>query len=87
MIFSSLMTAVGLQRYESNKWCLVIDSSKRSFKFLLLHNGNKLAIAHSTKVKEKYSTIELVMYYDKVRSSETLVGSVSILMLTFRNIL
>ncbi len=38
---SGLMTAMGLQRYDSNEWRLFIDSSKRSLKCVLLHNGNK----------------------------------------------
>lgn len=61
---SGLMTAMGLQRYDSNEWRLFIDSSKRSLKCVLLHNGNKfhsLPIAHSTKVKEEYYVIALVM--------------------------
>lgn len=61
---SGLMIAMGLQRYNSIEWRLFIDSSKRSLKCVLLHNGNKLGslpIAHSTKVKEEYPTIALVM--------------------------
>ena len=37
------------------KWRLFIDSSKRSMKYVLLHNGNKLAfipIEHSIQIKE-----------------------------------
>lgn len=61
---SGLMAAMGLQNYNSNEWRLFIDSSKRSLKCVLLHNGNKLGslpIAHSTKVKEEYPTISLVL--------------------------
>ena len=68
---TGLMTAMGLQRYNSNEWRLFIDSSKGSLKCVLLHNGNKLGslpIAHSTKVKEKYPTIALVM--KKIRYDE-----------------
>ncbi|CAH1098547.1 unnamed protein product [Psylliodes chrysocephalus] len=48
-----LMATMGLQNYVSSGWRLFIDSSKRSLKCVLLHNGNKLEsllIAHSTKV-------------------------------------
>ncbi|CAH0552824.1 unnamed protein product [Brassicogethes aeneus] len=61
---SGLMTAMGLQRYDSNEWRLFIDSSKRSLKCVLLNNGNKLGslpIAHSTKLKEEYPTIAIVL--------------------------
>ena len=68
---TGLMTAMGLQRYNSNEWRLYIDSSKRSLKRVLLHNGNKLGslpIAHSTEVKEEYPTIALVM--NKIKYDE-----------------
>lgn len=58
------MAAMGIQNYDSNDWRLFIDSSKRSLKCVLLHNGNELAslpIAHSTKIKEEYPRISLVM--------------------------
>lgn len=66
-----LMAAMGLQNYVSSEWRLFIDSSKRSLKCVLLHNGNKLGslpIAHSTKVKEEYTTIALVL--DKIKYAE-----------------
>ena len=68
---TGLMTAMSLQRYNSNEWRLFIDSSKRSLKCVLLHKGNKLAsvlIAHSTKVKKDYPTIALVM--NKIKYDE-----------------
>lgn len=68
---SGLMAAMGIQNYDSNDWRLFIDSSKRSLKCVLLHNGNKLGslpIAHSTKVKEEYPTISLVM--EKIKYTE-----------------
>lgn len=66
-----LMTAMGLRNYVSSDWRLFIDSSKRSLKCVLLHNGNKLGslpIAHSTKVKEEYTTVALVL--DKIKYVE-----------------
>ena len=50
--------------YKDEDWSLFIDSSKRSLKAVLLHNGNKFAsipIAHSTKLKETYETLEIVL--------------------------
>jgi hypothetical protein len=41
--------------YKVNEWQLLIDSSKRSLKAVLLHNGNNytsLPIGHSVRLKE-----------------------------------
>ena len=47
------------------EWCLFIDSSERSFKGVLLHNGNKrpsIHIAHSGHLnKESYDNMELLL--------------------------
>jgi hypothetical protein len=46
-----------------NKWRLLIDSSKRNLKVVLLHNGNNyasLSIGHSVHLKENYENLELV---------------------------
>ncbi|GBP31362.1 hypothetical protein EVAR_13482_1 [Eumeta japonica] len=70
-----LMAAMRLKNYASNEWRLFIDSSKRSLKCVLLHNGNKLGslpIAHSTKAKEEYTTIALIL--DKIKYEETQVA-------------
>ncbi|GBL88944.1 hypothetical protein AVEN_159031-1 [Araneus ventricosus] len=59
-----LMEKIGLPEYFPDDWRLFIDSSKRSLKCVLLHNGNKsvsIPIAHSTKMKEEYTTITLVL--------------------------
>ena len=43
---------------------LVIDSCKRSFKCVLLHNGNQLAsvpLGHSTSPKENYDSVKYVL--------------------------
>ena len=60
----NLLIKMGLKQYEPNDWRLFIDSSKRSLKCILLHNGNKYAgvpIAHSTQLKEEYCNISLVL--------------------------
>mgnify|MGYP005983985387 FL=1 len=60
----NLLPAMGLKQYESSEWRLFIDSPKRSLKCILLRNGNKYAaipIAHSTKLKEDYCNISLVL--------------------------
>lgn len=67
----NLLIKMGLKQYKSNDWRLFIDSSKRSLKCILLHNGNKYAgvpIAHSTKLKEEYSNISLVL--DKIKYND-----------------
>jgi hypothetical protein len=50
--------------YKVNEWRLFIDSSKRSLKAVLLHNGNNYAslpIGHSVHLKESYENLELVL--------------------------
>ena len=45
-----LLSEIGLPEYNPDEWRLFIDSSKRSLKCVLLHNGNKFAcvpIGHS----------------------------------------
>lgn len=57
--------------YKSSEWRLFIDSSKRSLKVVLLHNGNKLPsipIGHSVHMKEEYSNVVLIL--EKIRYSE-----------------
>ena len=61
---SGLLNCMGLSEYKPENWRLFIDSSKRSLKCVLLHNGNKFAsvpIAHSTKLKEEYQNIKTVI--------------------------
>lgn len=60
-----------LKEYKPTEWRLFIDSCKRSLKCVLLHNGNKFAsipIAHSTKLKEEYENVKLVL--EKIKYSE-----------------
>ena len=59
-----LHSAMGLSQYNPNEWRLFIDSSKRSLKCVLLHNGNKFAcvpIGHSVILKEHYATVKMVI--------------------------
>ena len=55
---------MGVEKYDPKNWRLFIDSSKRSLKCVLLHNGNKFApvpIGHSTSLKEVYQNIKFVL--------------------------
>ena len=59
-----LLNKLGLKEYNPNQWRLFIDSSKYSLKVVLLHNGNVLGsipVAHSTKLKETYEAVKLVL--------------------------
>ena len=56
-------TSLGLPHNPSD-WRLFRDSSKRSLKGVLLHNGNKylsITIAHSVHLKESYDNMELLL--------------------------
>ena len=57
--------------YSASDWRLFIDSSKRSLKAVLLHNGNVYPfnpIAHSVQMKEERESskilLELIQYND-----------------------
>lgn len=55
---------MALIKFEPKNWRLLIDSSKRRLKCFLLYNRNKYArvpISHSTKLKEDYCNISLVL--------------------------
>ncbi|RLU18823.1 hypothetical protein DMN91_009180 [Ooceraea biroi] len=59
-----LLKALGLDIYKRNEWRLFIDSSKRSLKGVLLHNGGRYAcvpIAHSVHLKESYENVEILL--------------------------
>ena len=65
-----LITAMGTSNTPS-EWRLFIDSSKRSLKCVLLHNGNKLAsvpIGHSIQMKETYENMKNIL--DKIKYAE-----------------
>ena len=58
-----LFTSFDLPHNPSD-WRLFIDSSKRSLKGVLLHNGNEypsIPIAHSVHLKESYDNMELLL--------------------------
>lgn len=60
----NLLSAIGLPKYISDEWRLFIDSSKRSFKCILLHNSGKFAcvpIGHSVILKENYTSVRMVL--------------------------
>ena len=60
---TSLFEAIGIT-CNPNEWRLFIDSSCRSLKAVLLHNGNKypsLPLAHSVHMKEEYSSIKALL--------------------------
>ena len=64
-----LFSSLGLPHNPSD-WRLFIDSSKQSFKGVLLHNGNKypsIPIAHSVHQKESYDNMELLLEAIKYR--------------------
>ncbi|KAI6647100.1 hypothetical protein LOD99_8937 [Oopsacas minuta] len=51
-------------KYNPEEWRLFIDSSKRSLKGVLLHNGNKLAcipVTHSFQLKETYDSMKVFL--------------------------
>ena len=61
---SQLLVKLGVPQYKPKDWRLFIDSSKRSLKCVLLHNGNQFAsvpIAHSTTLKKKYEAVKYVL--------------------------
>ncbi|MEL7307752.1 MAG: hypothetical protein AAGK05_07670 [Pseudomonadota bacterium] len=66
-----LFRQLGMPAYDPNEWRLFLDSSKRSLKCVLLHNGNHFSsvpIGHSVHLKESHNdiktVIELIKYHD-----------------------
>ena len=56
--------AMGLSAYRSNEGRLFIDSSKRSLKYLLLHNSNQygsISIGYSATLKGNYENIKALL--------------------------
>jgi hypothetical protein len=50
--------------YDVNEWRIFIDSSKRSLRSVLLHNGSKyvsVPVGHSVHLKESYENLDLVL--------------------------
>ena len=60
---SGLFDAIGIP-CEPREWRLFVDSSSKSLRAVLLHNGNKfpsLPLAHSVQLKEGYSSVKTVL--------------------------
>ena len=67
---NGLLNAMGCE-YEPVEWRLFIDSSKRSLKCVLLHNGNVFASipkGHSVQMKKTYDSMKQVL--EKLKYSE-----------------
>ncbi|GFV68944.1 uncharacterized protein TNCV_2954091 [Trichonephila clavipes] len=47
--------------YEPEEWRLFINSSKRSLKAVLLHNGNLVLVGHSVHLEECYENLEFIL--------------------------
>ena len=59
-----LLMELGIVHYETNSWRLFIDSSKKSLKYVLLHNTNEytsIPVGHSTTLKEKHEPVKQVL--------------------------
>jgi len=59
----SVMEVLG-HEYNLDQWRLFTDSSKVSFKVVLLHNGNRFAsipLARAASVKESYESMKLLL--------------------------
>ncbi|GFV82759.1 uncharacterized protein TNCV_4147271 [Trichonephila clavipes] len=69
--------------YEPEKWRLFIDSSKKSLKAVLLHNGNRYAfvpVGHSVHLKECYENLEFI--FNKLSYSDhkwTICGDLKVI--------
>ena len=56
---AGLIKSMGLE-YDVTEWRLFIDSSSRSLKAVLLHNGNifsSISIGHSVQIKESHNSM------------------------------
>lgn len=66
----SLFDEIGI-KHTPTEWRLFIDSSSRSLKAVLLHNGNihpSLPVAHSTQLKEEYNSVRMLL--EKIKYDE-----------------
>lgn len=64
MNVEGLLMKLGVRKYTPSEWRLFIDSSKRSLKCVLLHNGNiyrSIPIGHSVSMRENQHTIATVL--------------------------
>ncbi|KAI6659705.1 hypothetical protein LOD99_14630 [Oopsacas minuta] len=75
-VIGGLLPEMGVPQYRPEDWSLFNDSSKRSLKCVLLHNGNKYAsvsIVHSTKLKEEYENIKMLLQKLKYHEHQWLI--------------
>ena len=59
----SVIEVLGYE-YNPHQWRLFIDSSKMSFKVVLLHNGNRfpsIPLAHAANIKKSYENMKLLL--------------------------
>ncbi|KAI6651260.1 hypothetical protein LOD99_5407 [Oopsacas minuta] len=59
-----ILLAMGVPNYNPSDWRLFIDSSKRSLKCVLLHNGNifgSILKGYSIKLKEEYHNVKEIL--------------------------
>ncbi|XP_076371597.1 uncharacterized protein LOC143257152 [Tachypleus tridentatus] len=62
-MYPRLCEAIGIA-CNPNEWRLFIDSSSRSFKAVLLHNGKEytsLPLAHLVHLKEEYNSVKTLL--------------------------
>jgi len=70
-----LITTLGVV-YQPKELRLFIDSSSRSLKAVLLHNGNKISnipVGHLLQMNETYNNMELVLNSLNYKSHEWLI--------------
>jgi hypothetical protein len=63
-----LVHRLGLSEYDPSAWRLFVDTSKRSLKGVLVHNGNvfgSIPVAHSVLLKESYGNLETLLSWTK----------------------
>ena len=73
---SGLLLQLGISVYNPTEWRLFIDSSKRSLKCVLLHNGNifgSVPNAHSVFFQETYDDIKMVLNLIKYREHNWII--------------
>ena len=71
-----LLKELGVPHYDPTEWRLFLDSSKRSLKCVLLHNGNvygAVPVGHSVHLREDYDDIRMVMDFLKYREHNWII--------------
>ena len=60
----NILNEMRIVKHSPENWRLFIDSSKQSFKSVLLHDGDKygsISVAHSVEAEETYESINVVL--------------------------